>query len=55
MRRNQTGGSMLLSLVLITAIILKQGLIADAVWYKAGYVIFPLLGFSIFAYLKRIK
>lgn len=58
MRRNHKvspGGLVLASLVFATAIILKQGLIADALWYKAGYVIFPLLVVSIFFYRKRLK
>lgn len=47
MRRNQDKisvvGMVILLLILVNVIILKYAFVSDPVWYKVGYVTFPLM------------
>ncbi len=48
------GGFAVVALVLLNAIVLKQGLIVHPTWYKFAYITLPLLVLSIFAFRRKL-
>ena len=42
-KRVSVGGAIITSLVLLTAIALKEGFVSDAAWYNVLFITIPLL------------
>jgi hypothetical protein len=47
------GGIIVLALLLLNAIVLEQGYVSSARWYKLAWVTIPLLLFSIFLFRQK--